>query len=207
MGNRERIFAHRGLWLEFGHNPNSEEALAEAVIQGFSLETDIRDLDGDVVISHDPPTRMSPSPSLGFLLNLVDSSALVTLALNVKSDGLGKLLEPINCDHFFFDMSFPERVKYLQAGLPVAERVSEFEQPQLNPSEDTRVWLDMFHFDWILERAYAITGPTVLVSPELHGRDPSKVWRWVRENWTTFPVSICTDMPLKFERYLVEGVQ
>ena len=48
------ILAHRGVW----QNPvekNSAAALRRALENGFGVETDIRDLDGQLVISHDPP--------------------------------------------------------------------------------------------------------------------------------------------------------
>lgn len=205
VGDRERIFAHRGHWLELGYPKNSEEALAASVSQGFSVETDIRDYRGQVVISHDPPTPGTTLPPLEFLLDLVKPSQRLTLALNVKSDGLGLLMGSIHCNHFFFDMSFPERVRYFRDGRPVAERQSEYEPIQESHSKGSWVWLDMFERDWVLDGAYAFSRPTVLVSPELHGRNPARVWQWARANWATTPISICTDMPMQFEEFLAEG--
>jgi len=48
------ILAHRGAWT-VPKERNSAEALKRALKSGFGIETDLRDLDGTVVISHDPP--------------------------------------------------------------------------------------------------------------------------------------------------------
>ena len=48
------IIAHRGLWNS-KIQQNSKEAIKNAINDGFSIETDIRDYDGAKIgISHDP---------------------------------------------------------------------------------------------------------------------------------------------------------
>lgn len=48
------ILAHRGLWREPAER-NSLAALEAALAESFGVETDVRDLGGQLVISHDPP--------------------------------------------------------------------------------------------------------------------------------------------------------
>ena len=48
------ILAHRGCWGQ-SVKRNSFEALKRALEEGFGIETDFRDCNGVIVISHDPP--------------------------------------------------------------------------------------------------------------------------------------------------------
>ena len=52
---KSSILAHRGLWQNVAAK-NSISSIKLALVNGFGLETDIRDLDGELVISHDPTT-------------------------------------------------------------------------------------------------------------------------------------------------------
>jgi hypothetical protein len=208
MDLRPRLLAHRGLWVEDDLAPNSAGALLGALRSGFSIETDIRDFGRNPVISHDP-TENSEYPLLDFLLSaseLIENEALV--ALNVKSDGLIPLLSAElevlrGIRHFFFDMSFPESLKYMREEMSVATRISEYESPALNAGASPLVeaiWVDSFDSDWWnladLHRFGGLGSKIVIVSPELHGRDPKEVWRIFsgevsqQPNWY-----ICTDHP------------
>jgi hypothetical protein len=207
---RHRIVAHRGAWKKELLVPNSQEALLAALEAGFSIETDLRDRNGTVVISHDPTTDDS-ALTLRVFLDQVFSVTLSggsILALNIKSDGLNplmkdelRMLEGIS--HFFFDMSTPELVKYAKAGQNVGLRRSEFEilAPQLSIcSEPSAVWVDGFDSDWWKTSDLLELGSrkrvVVLVSPELHGRDPAQVWKNYAEEFHNNPnLYICTDYP------------
>ena len=48
-----QILAHRGRWRSPSEK-NSEGAFRAALSAGYGIETDIRDFDGRLVISHDP---------------------------------------------------------------------------------------------------------------------------------------------------------
>ena len=84
------VLAHRGLWAD-KEQQNTLSAIEEAWARGFGVETDLRDSRGNVVVSHDPPEEgvleavevLSRYDALG-----CDS----TLALNIKADGIGRLL-------------------------------------------------------------------------------------------------------------------
>ena len=49
-----QLIAHRGFWLD-PKEKNTEIAFSRALSHGFGIETDFRDLNGQLVISHDIP--------------------------------------------------------------------------------------------------------------------------------------------------------
>ncbi len=201
-----RLLAHRGVW-DSATPPNSPAALARARDAGFGVETDLRDSGGVLVISHDPPLA-GPVPAESTLSGADGPDGRPgMLALNVKADGLAELLEPWSAalpaeHHFFFDMSWPQTLVYARRGLPLALRVSEWEpfRPDLftRLGIPVRVWLDAFDSDWWVDdpeiRALARHGQVAIVSPELHGRPPERVWDWFGERWQEGgDVYLCTD--------------
>ena len=205
-----RLLAHRGLWTE-SVAPNSLDALVGAAKAGFGIETDIRDADGGLVISHDPATSDALHAWTALSAVAAASSTPLVLALNVKADGLLSLLDPVLealAPHasFFFDMSVPQLLTYARRGLPVAVRVSEYEPLRLDLFDEigvpTRLWLDGFDSDWWLSdphiKALAGTGSIAVVSPELHGRDPGSVWEWFLAAVARGEdVYLCTDEPFR----------
>lgn len=190
------IFAHRGEWDE-QIDPNSATSLQNAVLHGFGIETDIRDLRGKLVISHDPCFEKEYELFNNFLGQ--DSR----IAINIKCDGLLPILESMRgiittSGSFVFDCSFPELLKYKRSGIPHAIRISEFEKELY--WEPNYIWLDAFESDWWLEDVTTLKlmekTPTIVVSPELHKRDYSKVWQRVLElRATGVDISVCTDFP------------
>ena len=83
------VLAHRG-WWRTKEEENSSVAIERALAEGFGVETDLRDLAGRVVVSHDPPR----GGELAFeaLLAIADRHpGSGPLALNVKADGLQPL--------------------------------------------------------------------------------------------------------------------
>jgi hypothetical protein len=207
----ERVLAHRGLWSDKA-DANSPGALLAALEAGFGIETDLRDLDGQIVVSHDPPSRTCPRAD-PLIEDWTNKGLLgrLPLALNIKSDGLltmlGRLTPLIELTpHFFFDMSFPQLLTYVRVGLPVALRISEFEPPAVHLLDlleiKPRYWLDGFDSDWWLQNPHIAeichSSPVTVVSPEIHGREPGRVWEWfaarVDEGCN---ISICTDRPFQ----------
>jgi hypothetical protein len=207
---RSSILAHRGLFLN-ELDKNSSEAIKRALGEGFGVETDLRDHDGRVVISHDPP-RASPSPlSFEWLLDeIIASSANGRIGLNIKSDGLSGLIEsrikskPIHADRFFvFDMSAPDSIPYLKSSIPVYSRISEHEHTPLFHDKVEGIWVDNFDGSFLqVERAKSIVEQGIraaIVSPELHCRDHTKLWDSI--NYTGLYLSplfeLCTDYPVE----------
>lgn len=201
---KENIFAHRGYW-ESRILQNSLESFSNAANHGFSIETDLRSYGGSIIVSHD--SLNSGSKLNGELIFKSRSR----FALNIKSDGLIEHL-PVNSEwysdtkSFFFDGSIPELYKYKKKGFPIALRLSEFEKEL--PWFSKIIWLDSFESDWwigksLLERL-SENHTVIVVSPELHNRENSKVWDYVSNLVVmgNLNVGICTDYPEKFLKNL-----
>ena len=125
-----KILSHRGFWHSVAEK-NTPDAFIRSFDEGFGTETDLRDLNGQLVIAHDPATddAMTAADCLALHQNRDPS---LPLALNIKADGLqkmvGALLEEFApCDAFVFDMSIPDMLHWLNAGVPVFTRHSDIE--------------------------------------------------------------------------------
>jgi glycerophosphoryl diester phosphodiesterase len=172
------ILSHRGYWNE-NRSKNSLAAFEHSFDLGFGTETDFRDLDHRLVISHDPPTVNALSAAELFRI-IAAKNASLPLAVNVKSDGLQTMLKQTLTAHgienyFLFDMSIPDALASIRAGLRVFTRHSDVEPVQNFYQEAAGVWMDAFSDDrWITPEAiesHLHSGKEVcLVSPELHGR-------------------------------------
>lgn len=198
--------AHRGLWLA-PEQRNTLAAFRDAFDHGCGIEIDVRDLDGTLVVSHDPP-QTGALPFETVVAAWRDHPSAGTLAINVKADGLEQLLagalrgtDPDRS--FVFDMSIPDALRYVRAGIPYFTRHSEVEPEPALYAGATGVWLDDFAGGFITEAriaAHVHEGKRVaVVSPELHGRDHVVVWdewrRWAV--WRERDVLLCTDHPTR----------
>jgi glycerophosphoryl diester phosphodiesterase len=206
---RSRILAHRGLWAK-ENEKNSLKAIRNAFNLGFGVEIDLREFDSNLVLSHDFPSVNSEKiEHIDEVWKLLNSN--ITVAYNIKEDGLSNLLKQFldQCNihnQFAFDMSVSESVKYKYLGIETAVRVSEIEPVNLEHFATNdgikKIWLDSFKTDWWihdLKTLEALRGSQIfIVSPELHGRDPQKVWSQgkslLAEN---FDIYICTDHPVE----------
>lgn len=217
--SKNQVFAHRGLWRVRGPESNSQEAIMSAIQNGFSLETDIRDSNGHIVVSHDPAQSGSTFLNLDGLLDELQASDDVEqmIALNVKADGLlmiaGEVFDKVHNLKkrlYFFDMSIPETLSYSRASLPFAIRASEYEpisdiEDAVWPARPSAAWIDGFHGDWFLENGgasilrLAENLLVTIVSPELHGRDSDRFETWfLRHAPENKNLSVCTDFPERF---------
>jgi hypothetical protein len=198
-----RLFAHRGLWSN-SLKPNSIKALAEAKNRGFSAETDLRIYRGEIYLAHDPSdVEFAPK------LKDIDFENF-KLALNLKEDGLLSTLTPHlelfqENRSFVFDGSIPQMYQINKAGFPHAMRMSEFERDL--PWNSGIIWLDSFTSDWWLNDEKILhffeKFRVIVVSPELHRRDPLKSWerlRSISEQGLEFEV--CTDKPNQFMDFI-----
>jgi glycerophosphoryl diester phosphodiesterase len=200
--------AHRGLWAEPDER-NTLAAFRGAFANGWGVELDVRDLDGELVISHDPPA----AGALAFATVVdayVEHGCPGRLAVNVKADGLEALvagaLRPVDPARWFaFDMSVPDSLRYASAGLPYYSRHSEIEPEPALYGDSAGVWLDDFYGGFVTEAriaAHLDAGKQVaVVSPELHRRDHLPVWdEWRRWSvWSSDRVHLCTDHPTQAE--------
>jgi hypothetical protein len=208
-GQPIEILAHRGLWQDRAAG-NSRPALSAALAAGFGLETDVRDLAGEIVIAHDPPIAASYS-FRQLLMDYRSAESEGMLALNIKADGLcsaiGQSLEEFGVARYFaFDMSVPDMLHWKRAGLRYFTRHSDLEPAPALYEGAAGVWLDGFDSTWFTAatvKGHLANGKDVcVVSPELHGRDPEAVWSLLRRvsYSTTARLSLCTDLPQQFAK-------
>jgi glycerophosphoryl diester phosphodiesterase len=205
------ILAHRGFWLAPGEK-NDLTAFRRAFEHGFGVEIDVRDLDGRLVVSHDPPRSGAlPFADVVALHGSIDGAG--RLAVNVKSDGLQRpLAETLqrlaSGQWFLFDMSVPDAVVCRRQGLPFFTRHSDVESVPALYEDSEGVWLDDFGGGWLREEQVARhldAGKHVaVVSPELHGRDRHAAWAEWREwgVWSRPGVALCTDHPEEAQEVL-----
>lgn len=200
------ILAHRG-WWENPDDKNSAPALERALLAGFGIETDFRDLNGALVLSHDPPSGdvLTADWFFGLYARL---GADGRLALNIKADGLQDMLMTSmglagvasNCA-YAFDMAVPDALGYLARDFPAYSRVSEYENPPPFLDRAAGIWVDNFHgdLDQIGATRYFLDQGmrAAIVSPELHGRDPGALWDQIgAAGLPDHPnFEICTDLP------------
>lgn len=203
---KANILAHRGFWSD-EIKQNSREALGLALQKGFGVETDLRDHSGKVVISHDMPID-------GEYIELEEFFDLVQkfdegqrIALNIKADGLQAIIKHFLLSYnlteraFVFDMSVPDAIGYSRCGIPLYERVSEYEASGGLHRFRSGVWLDCFSASYDqVAMASSLTKAgirTAFVSPELHGRAHLDVWEKLKSaKCVDFPsFEICTDYP------------
>ncbi len=214
-----RFLSHRGYWLEPGER-NAESAFVRSFERGFGTETDVRDLDGRLVVSHDPP-RAGALPLERVLELHARLGPELPLALNVKSDGLEELLGALLERHavrdaFVFDMSVPDTLRYVRRRLRFFTRHSEHEPTPALYEAAAGVWLDACEGDWARGEdvaAHLRRGKQVcLVSPELHGREPAARWRrigaWLADGTVdaaSEDLMLCTDRPDDARAAVEEG--
>ena len=198
------VLSHRGYWTEASEK-NTPAAFERSFALGFGTETDVRDHDGRLVISHDMPTgaAMAFEAYLDCLARKATRPLLQ--AINIKADGLATALARTMKDSahpwFAFDMSLPDTLHQLRAGNPVYLRMSEYETiPAALESRIQGVWLDAFERTWygvdtiaaLLDRGLAVC----VVSPELHKRDDyATLWTALKPLRDRSGLSLCTDLP------------
>lgn len=195
-----KVLSHRGYWKESSEK-NSITAFLRSFNLNFGTETDLRDQNGNIVISHDIPENDSLLFK-DFLKALNDKP--LTLALNIKADGLAKELKKILQDYpdlsyFVFDMSIPDMKSYLDLGISVFTRVSDVEKIPIWLEYSDGIWLDAFSHDWydleIIHKLLATGKQVCVVSPELHKRDYNEVWNMLYPLRTCAALMLCTDYP------------
>ena len=97
------ILAHRGAWKDIKEQ-NSFISFQNAQKLKVGIETDIRDHNGEIIISHDLPTKNNRIERPFKLWN--ENAFKSFLALNIKADGLSEELSKYiinhNIDNYFF---------------------------------------------------------------------------------------------------------
>lgn len=205
------LLSHRGFWKTAAQK-NTKEANELSFRNSWGIETDIRDYNQELIISHD--VALSNEYTAAYLFEQYKASGIKgTLALNIKADGLSKillsLLEKYDIlNYFVFDMSIPETLRYLDAGMNVFIRCSEFEKPDEELYNRSKgIWLDIFKNIWydknFVNLHIAAGKQIAFVSPELHGRNEPQLWEMIKENnwYQSSDMMLCTDRPDAAEKY------
>lgn len=205
------IISHRGYW-KVETERNSHFAFERSFSSGFGIETDIRDFNGILVISHDIPNERSMSVKALFEFYNNFRTQLV-IAINIKSDGLQsklkELLHQYKIDNYFvFDMSATDGLSYLKHGFKFFTRQSEYENKPSFYDDAQGVWLDEFHRHWINEKIikkHLKNGKKIcIVSPELHGRSYLEEWNDYKKIIAKSGIAdimICTDYPAEAKEF------
>lgn len=195
-----QIISHRGYWLEKSER-NQKVAFERSFDLGFGTETDVRDVTGRLVISHDMPD--GSEMSLDDLLAIMAGRNL-PLAVNIKADGLCAPLKAVFDAHghsnwFVFDMAVPDMRSYLASGVRTYTRLSEVESVPAWLNEAEGIWLDSFGTEWYspgqLAELLRRGKPICMVSSELHGRDRLPLWRLLGDFRDAANLMLCTDFP------------
>lgn len=196
-----KLLCHRGIWRDPAEK-NAASALNEAITKGLGVETDIRDCNGRLVISHDAPTDSTAGSLEAFFGHYRDSGRHPTLALNIKSDGLQQGLKAMLTEYgianyFVFDMSVPDTLGYRKANMPFAARLSEWEDAGRLLQHAQYVWLDAFDREWysisVIEQLLKQGKHVAVVSPELHRRPHADLWATLKSIDDQDRLYLCTD--------------
>jgi hypothetical protein len=204
------IIAHRGYWLNASEK-NTTIAFSRALQHGFGIETDFRDFDGMLVVSHDPPS--ASSMKISEFVNLYqDYPISAPIALNIKSDGLYELVIDFMQrakfkNAFVFDMAVPDMRGYINKNIPIFTRLSEYERHPALLESCKGIWLDAFESEWydkkIITNLLNQDKQIAIVSSELHGRSYASLWDLIKDNHLHRNplISICTDFPLQAKEF------
>ena len=203
-----QILAHRGYWTDSSER-NQKVAFERSFSAGYGTETDLRDICGKIVISHDMPH--GNEITFEEVLQIMDGRNL-PLALNIKADGqaekIKELLEKYHHTNYFtFDMSIPDMVVQIASGLKVFTGKSDILAEAVLLDKAEGVWLDCFYSDWYeaedIDKLIALGKKVCLVSADLHKRDTEKQWKIIKQS-TYFDsdlLMLCTDKPQEAKEY------
>lgn len=208
------IISHRGYW-QSNEEKNTVTSFERSFSLGFGTETDIRDFNGELVISHDIANAECISFKEFISLYKAKIKGTGTLALNVKADGLQLKAKSILdaegvTDYFFFDMSIPDMLSYLNHELNTFVRYSEYEGFNSLIHRVDGVWLDGFSQDFVEESLInfilSLNKKVCIVSPELHKREHLPMWAKLKSygvTKTTENIILCTDLPEQAKEYFL----
>lgn len=206
------IIAHRGYWKSI-EEKNTIKAMNNAFAERLGVETDFRDRDEKLKVSHNMSLESCLDAEEFFKLY---KNSPFTLALNIKADGiqipLKKLILKYNIKEYFcFDMSVPDTLGYIKEELNFFTRESEYESVPSFYDKAAGVWLDGFiSDDWITSEkviGHINKGKKVcIVSPELHGREYRAVWKKYKEYafQNNDQIILCTDYPVEARSFFYE---
>lgn len=198
------LLAHRGLTIFKGEK--YQNPFFKAIDKNYGIEIDIRNLDGRIVVSHDP---LESKPYLFFediCKYVKNKNYKGFLAINVKEDNLENqlvsLLSKYELSNWFtFDHSIPDLIS--SKSLKSFYRISEYEKYPFDDFFNVKgCWLDSFNSPhWygsdLLEELFS-KGDLAIVSSELHGYSPKTQWSIIKsilQIESKHNLFLCTDLP------------
>jgi len=205
-----QIISHRGYWVNESEK-NSIKAFKRAFDFNFGAEIDLREYNGELVVSHDLPH--GNESNFDEILSKWNGNAI--LAINIKEDGLASILHSkmkrySKENWFVFDMSIPDTINHLKIGNPVFLRLSEFEKDFHLIDQCFGVWLDAFNDNWynltLISEILNKDKKICFVSPELHGRDYQSLWSYIKPIAVDKNIYICTDFPQEAGLFFNESI-
>lgn len=202
------ILSHRGYWNDLSER-NQRVAFERSFDAGFGTETDLRDIMGKIVISHDMPK--GGEMTFEELLQIMKCRNL-PLALNIKADGqVDAILEMLNkynhTNYFTFDMSIPDMLFHIKRGARVFTGLSDILSPPVLIDKVVGVWLDCFDSVWYgtdtIDDIVAKGRQVCIVSADLHKRDTESQWEIIKraESFSGSDLFLCTDKPIEAREY------
>lgn len=205
------VLAHRGLWRTSSEK-NSVRSLTDAFMNGFGVETDVRDYNGKLVISHDIADETSAAFET-LITTLGEAINDHYIAINVKADGLQEKLKNLLLKYhitkyFVFDMSVPEMVQYKKYEMNYFTRHSDIERECVLYEDACGVWLDSFYTKgWLtldIMEKHLNNGKRIgIISPEIHGFEKEHLWGVIKDSGLNNnpELLLCTDKPGEARRY------
>lgn len=204
------ILSHRGFWIDEDER-NQRIAFERSFDLGMGTETDVRDHNGEIVIAHDMPTG---SPLLFSDVLRIMRGRNLTLALNIKADGLGPRIKGIlqefgHTNYFLFDMSVPDLVQQLKIETTVFTGLSDIQPHAVLADRCQGIWLDCFDGDWYgsdLIDDLLMQGKRVcVVSADLHKRSTDIQWKTLKavKRLSSLDLMLCTDKPLEAREFFL----
>jgi glycerophosphoryl diester phosphodiesterase len=205
------VLSHRGYWKDPSEK-NSRIAFERSFALDFGTETDIRDRNSRLVISHDMADSKA-MPVEDFLDIYRRYNKPLPLALNIKADGLQqelqRLLDTYQVSNYFvFDMAVPDGLAYARRSMRTFTRQSEYETEPAFYALAHGVWLDEFHSHWISEDTVAqhlSQGKQLcIVSPDLHQREFREEWlhyQQLEQRIGSSQLMLCTDFPEQAQEF------
>lgn len=203
-----QILSHRGYWLK-PEEKNKREAFVRSFDTGLGTETDLRDICGKIIISHDMPK--GNEISFEEVLQIMDGRNL-PLALNIKADGQAEAIKSLlnkygHTNYFTFDMSIPDMVVQLNTGLTVFTGKSDILAKAILLDKSDGVWLDSFYSDWFsakdIDELITQGKKVCIVSADLHQRETLKQWEIIKQsnNFSSDNLLLCTDKPIEAKEF------
>ena len=203
-----QILSHRGLWHS-QEEKNTKEAFIRSFNAGLGTETDLRDICGKIIISHDMPK--GNEISFEEVLQIMDGRNL-PLALNIKADGQAMAIKELlskykHTNYFTFDMSIPDMVVQFDANLKVFTGRSDILAEAVLLDKAEGVWLDSFYSDWFtsgdIDQLLEQKKKICIVSADLHKREIAKQWEIIKHcrGFDSNDLLLCTDKPMEAKEF------